>query len=119
MKKPRATKAPPSQRGKDPHREREAARYEAPIPSREFILETLAEAGVPLADGDLARAIGLRPAEMEAFARRLGAMERDGEVIRNRRNAICVVDKLDLLRGRVQGQCPVPPPLAGDVRKSR
>ncbi len=77
MKKPRASKAPRGQRGKDPHFEREAARYEAPIPSREFILETLAEAGVPLADEDLARAIGLRPAELEAFARRLGAKERE------------------------------------------
>ena len=35
-------------RGADPHREREAARYENPIASREFILQTLADAGVPL-----------------------------------------------------------------------
>jgi ribonuclease R len=30
-------------------------------------------------------------------------MERDGEIIRNRRNAICVMSKLDLVRGVVQG----------------
>ena len=102
MKKPRDPKAARGQRGRDPHLEREAARYEAPIPSREFILETLAEAGVPLADDDLARAIGLRPAEMEAFARRLGAMEREGQILRNRKGAILVARKLDLVAGRVE-----------------
>ena len=34
----------------DPFYDREASRYEDPIASREFILETLAEAGVPLED---------------------------------------------------------------------
>ena len=102
MKKPRAPKAPRGRRGKDPHLEREAARYEAPIPSREFILETLAEAGVPLADADLARAIGIRRAELEAFTRRLGAMEREGQILRNRKGAILVARKLDLVAGRVE-----------------
>jgi len=102
MKKPHAPKSPRGRRGKDPHLQREAARYEAPIPSREFILETLAEAGVPLADADLARAIGIRPAESEAFARRLGAMEREGQILRNRKGAILVARKLDLVAGRVE-----------------
>ena len=104
MKKPRAPaipRAPRGTRGKDPHLEREAARYEAPIPSREFILETLAEAGVPLADDDLARAIGIRPAEADAFARRLGAMEREGQILRNRKDAILVVHKVDLIAASV------------------
>ena len=30
-------------------------------------------------------------------------MERDGEIIRNRRNAILITARVDLLRGRVQG----------------
>ena len=30
-------------------------------------------------------------------------MERDGEIMRNRRDAICVVAKLDLVAGSVQG----------------
>jgi ribonuclease R len=41
--------------------------------------------------------------ELEGVSRRLAAMQRDGEIIRNRRDAICVVEKLDLIRGRVQG----------------
>ena len=102
MKKPRGPKTSRGQRGKDPHLEREAARYEEPIPSREFILETLAEAGVPLADADLARAIGIRRAEFEALTRRLGAMEREGQILRNRKGAILVARKLDLIAGRVE-----------------
>ncbi len=38
-----------------------------------------------------------------ACGRRLRAMERDGQLLRNRRNAYCLVAKLDLIRGRVQG----------------
>ena len=56
-----------------------------------------------MAEDELERLLGITPDEREAFSRRLAAMEREGEIMRNRRNAICVVDKLDLIRGRVQG----------------
>ena len=87
----------------DPHREREASRYEHPIPSREFILQTLAQAGVPLTDEELARRLAIKPKERDAFVKRLGAMERDGQILRNRKGAILVASKLDLIKGRVEG----------------
>src|SRR6266581_2169896 len=90
-------------RSADPHLEREAARYEHPIASREFILQTLAEAGVPLADEELARRLAIGPAERDAFERRVAAMERDGQILRNRKGAILVATKLDLVSGRVEG----------------
>ncbi len=90
-------------RGADPHLEREAARYEHPIASREFILQTLAEAGVPLADEELARRLAIGPGERDAFERRVAAMEREGQVLRNRKGAILVATKLDLVSGRVEG----------------
>ncbi|HEY6043827.1 MAG TPA: ribonuclease R, partial [Nitrosospira sp.] len=37
------------------------------------------------------------------FDRRLGAMLREGQIMRNRKGDICVVEKLDLIKGRVQG----------------
>ena len=40
---------------------------------------------------------------MDVFSRRFSAMERDGQIMRNRKHAICVVDKLDLIKGKVQG----------------
>lgn len=87
----------------DPFLDRERERYAEPVPSREYILQTLAGQGVPVAEHELERLLGVSAEEREGFSRRLGAMERDGEIMRNRRGAICVVDKLDLIRGRVQG----------------
>ena len=87
----------------DPYFERESERYAEPLPSREYVLATLTEQGVPVADEELERLLDIKPSEQEAFGRRLGAMERDGEIMRNRRGDLCVVAKLDLIRGAVQG----------------
>ena len=106
MKKSRVSAGSGLRRGrraKDPYREREAARYELPIPSREFILETLAQAGLPLDDAELGRAVGISRAEYDAFGRRLAAMEREGQILRNRKGAILVARKVDLIAGRVEG----------------
>ncbi len=73
------------------------------MPSREFILQTLTKQGVPVAEHELERLLHVAEPDRAAFAQRIAAMERDGEIMRNRRNAICVVAKLDLVRGRVQG----------------
>jgi ribonuclease R len=90
-------------RADDPHREREAARYENPIASREFILQTLAAAGVPLTDAELAERLAIKADEREAFERRLAAMEREAQIVRNRKGAILVAQKLHLIAGRVEG----------------
>jgi ribonuclease R len=87
----------------DPHREREAARYENPIASRELILQTLAEAGVPLTDAELAQRLAITQSEREPFERRLSAMEREAQIVRNRKGAILVARKLHLIAGRVEG----------------
>lgn len=96
-----------SQRGRprrDPEAEREAARYDNPVASRELILELLAEADQPLDHGRICRLLRVEDRErVDALRRRLRAMERDGQLMVNRRGAYGLVDKLDLIRGRVQG----------------
>jgi ribonuclease R len=87
----------------DPFLERERERYDEPVPSREYILQILTAQGVPIEENELERLLNISANEREGFSRRLGAMQRDGEIMRNRRGAICVLDKLDLVRGRVQG----------------
>jgi len=87
----------------DPHREREAARYENPIASRELILQTLAAAGVPLTDAELSQRLAIKASEREPFERRLAAMEREAQIVRNRKGAILVAQKLHLIAGRVEG----------------
>jgi ribonuclease R len=86
----------------DPLAEREAAKYDNPIPSREFIMELLAERGKLMRRDDIAEALGLEDEDqLEALRRRLNAMERDGQLIQNRREGYGLVDKLDLIRGRI------------------
>lgn len=97
------TRARQSVRQRDPFLQREQQRYEHPLPSREFILQVLEEQGVPVSDQELIRLLEIEPEESDYFLRRLGAMERDAQIIRNRKNAICVVEKLDLVAGKVQG----------------
>ncbi len=86
----------------DPHHARESRKYESPIPSREFIMETLEVHGVPIGRSELAVLLGLDSEEsIEALRRRLNAMERDGQLVRNRRGAFCLVNKRDLIAGRI------------------
>ncbi|HDJ86449.1 MAG TPA: ribonuclease R, partial [Chromatiales bacterium] len=89
-------------RNSDPFAEREARKYEHPIPSREFILAYLAERAEPLRRDEIAEGLGLREEDdREALRRRLGAMERDGQLIRNRRGGYLLVNQADLVSGRV------------------
>lgn len=88
----------------DPHAQREASRYDNPIPSREAILELLAGAEKPLKRSDIADALGLQgEAALDALRKRLRAMERDGQVMVDRKGAYGQVDRLELLHCRVQG----------------
>ena len=87
----------------DPFAEREAAKYDNPIPSREYIIDILRQADGPMSREQLTVALQLDEDEhIEALRRRLRAMERDGQLMRNRRQAYGLVDKMELLRGRVQ-----------------
>jgi len=91
--------SPPKQ---DPYLARETVKYENPIPSREFIMEHLAHVGKPLKLATIAEVLKITNDEpLEALRRRLKAMERDGQLIRNRRNEYGLVKKMDLIRGRV------------------
>lgn len=88
---------------KDPYASREAGKYEHPVPSREYILECLEDAGRPMTHEQLCRAYDMSDeTSIEALRRRLIAMERDGQLLVNRRRAYALIDKLDLIKGRVQ-----------------
>jgi ribonuclease R len=91
----------PGRRAADPFQAREARRYENPLPSREYILQVLEEEAVPLDERALSKLLGVGKQEQEGFARRIGAMERDGQILRNRKGAILVAEKADLVHGRV------------------
>jgi ribonuclease R len=73
------------------------------LPSREAILAHLQEAGVPMPPAELERALDVGDVARDAFHGRLAAMERDGQLLTNRKGELCVVAKLDLAIGKVQG----------------
>ncbi|EPI0118684.1 ribonuclease R, partial [Neisseria gonorrhoeae] len=81
---------------------REKQRYEHPLPSREWIIELLERKGVPSKIESLARELSITEDEYVFFERRLKAMARDGQVLINRRGAVCAADKLDLVKCRVE-----------------
>ena len=92
-----------NKRHTDPHANREASLYETPLPSRELILTTMGEQGVPLGVEELYTLLEISDEERDIFNRRLNAMEREGQIIKNRKGALCIADKLDLIAGVVQG----------------
>ena len=87
----------------DPFFERECAKYAEPLPSREYVLQILAEEGVPVSFDHLVTLLDIAADELESFQRRLGAMRRDGQLMQNRAGDFLIPDKADLVRGQVEG----------------
>lgn len=90
-------------RNLDPYLEREKQRYGHALPSREFMLQILEEQGVPVNEEALQSLFEITEEENEIFSRRISAMVREGQIMRNRKGDICVVEKLNLIKGRIQG----------------
>lgn len=93
---------PSDLRTRDPYLDREKQRYEKPLPSREWITEILEEEGIPLKIESLAEKLSITQEEYGFFERRIKAMVRDGQVLINRRGAVCKADKLALVKCRVE-----------------
>jgi ribonuclease R len=92
-----------NQRNNDPHANREAAQYETPLPSRELVLQVLADQGVPLAVEQIYALLEIKETERDNFNKRLNAMEREGQIMRNRKGALCLAEKIHAISGTVQG----------------
>ncbi|MEN9879865.1 MAG: ribonuclease, partial [Pseudomonadota bacterium] len=87
----------------DPHYERERGKYENPLPSREYVIEQLQSAGRPMAEHELADKLAIDSEERDAFERRIRAMEREGQLMRNRKGALILPTKADLIACRIEG----------------
>ena len=90
-------------RRQDPHAAREARHYEVPLPSRELVLQLLADQGIPLSAEQVYVLLDISEDERENFNRRLNAMEREGQIMRNRKGALCLTEKIHAIAGTVQG----------------
>lgn len=86
----------------DPYAERESQKYQQPIASREHILEQLEAAEKPLNYEQIAERLDITDDNArEALRRRLGAMLRDAQLIKNRRREFIPLSSADLVKGRV------------------
>ena len=90
-------------RGKsDPFAKREAQKYDNPIPSREYILDLLAEQPHPVNRFQIEKLLKLEdPDQKEGLRRRLRAMERDGQLYFNKRKCYEIIAEQELLEGIV------------------
>ncbi|MDD2883914.1 MAG: ribonuclease R [Dechloromonas sp.] len=87
----------------DPFFDREAKNYEFPLPSREYVSQILADEGRPVALDELVDRLDITPGERDMFQRRLGAMEREGQLMRNRKGDYILPERASLTAGRIQG----------------
>jgi ribonuclease R len=87
----------------DPFYERESEKYSDPIPSRELILQVLEEFGRPMSRNQLINKLEIEDIRQESLGFRLRAMLRDGQIMQDRRSRYCLLQRINLHRGTVQG----------------
>ncbi|MBN6067923.1 ribonuclease R [Aggregatibacter actinomycetemcomitans] len=88
----------------DPNYAKELAKYDNPIPSREFILQIIRKQNSPMSKEEIFAALAISNDEQqEAMRRRLRAMENDGQLVFTKRKRYALPEKLDLLKGMVIG----------------
>ena len=89
---------------KDPYFQRESEKYADPIPSRELILQVLEDFGRPMTRNQLMNTLDVaQESKQEALGFRLRAMLRDGQLMQDRRGRFCLLERINLQRGTVQG----------------
>ncbi|MEK9775650.1 MAG: RNB domain-containing ribonuclease, partial [Quisquiliibacterium sp.] len=93
----------PQERSELTTAERSPNQFEVSIPSREDILACLGQADGPLTPDELAVQLDLADQQMAPLHKRLVAMERDGQLMPNRKGVLLLPSKLDFVAGRVQG----------------
>ncbi|NNK32049.1 MAG: VacB/RNase II family 3'-5' exoribonuclease, partial [Xanthomonadales bacterium] len=83
-------------------KQNKSRRIDAPAPERSEIVELLEKHGRPLKRKDIFERLGIkREDSREIVNRRLRAMVRDGQLVKNRRGAYGLAAKMDLVAGRV------------------
>ena len=111
-KKKRQKKSDPVKRGSkkhaikrkrkvvDPDAKLEAKRYDNPVASRALLLKTIQKEGM-MTQSSVFETLHVTPDQEEGVSRRLNAMVRDGQLVRNRRGGFLPVDEKHFIKGHV------------------
>ena len=67
------------------------------------MLQVLEEQGKPVSFDELSALLDIHQQESEMFQRRLAAMERNAQLMRNRKGSYIVPERASLIAGRVEG----------------
>jgi ribonuclease R len=84
----------------DPDAKSEAKRYENPVASRALLLKTVKKEGM-MTEKSVYKALQVTSDQEEGVRRRLNAMVRDGQLVRNRRGGFLPVDEKHFIKGHV------------------
>ncbi|QBY04755.1 ribonuclease R [Thalassotalea sp. HSM 43] len=91
-------------KSKDPNFQREAAKYDKPIASREYILNLLEQKGFPMSLAQIIKALGYREEEQKiAIKRRLRAMENSGQLVFTKFKQYAIATEKQIITGQVIG----------------
>lgn len=89
---------------KDPHFQRESAKYDKPIASREFLLSLLEQKGHPLSFVQFCKELGYKDDEqIVGVKRRLRAMENAGQLVFTKFKQYAIASKSEIITGKVIG----------------
>ena len=72
-------------------------------PSRQAILDLLSSQDAPTTPEELAVQLRVAPEAIVPLRRRLAAMQRDGQILQNRKGGLMPVSRIDLVAGKVAG----------------
>jgi len=72
-------------------------------PTREEVLEALRTADAPLTPAELGERLKVPERHFDALEQRILAMERDGQLLPNRKGVLLLASRLDLVAGRIVG----------------
>ena len=80
---------------------RKKKKYSLKIPDRKLILEVINKANFALSLENIMDSLSLDTKYKHSLLKRINAMERDGQLIINRKNEYSVLDESKLFEGRV------------------
>jgi ribonuclease R len=92
-------------KNQDSQAQLEEQRYENPIPSRVYIIDTLEDLGVPTSHKKLCKAFGIKDQKQQnAVEYRLKAMLKDGQISKNKKRCYSIAKDIKLIKGTVQAK---------------
>ena len=87
---------------KQPQLKRAPSKFQQAIPCRESILKAMSVLGKPAKLDELIHKLDAQPSQIEGLERRVKAMIRDGQLVKNRTGRLAVTKNMNLVKGKAR-----------------